>query len=100
MSKEKKKEQGKGQSRDSVSLASPSVTFSLPEMTSEPTMVLGLCLSNLRLSEKEYQLLGNDLKSSIKEAIMETIVESGWDKDEPLAFHFVLSFPKDETLVH
>lgn len=99
MSKEKKRERGKDQGRDSAAL-SPSVTFSLPELTSEPTMVLGLCLSNLRLSEKEYQLLGNDLKSSIKKAIMETMVESGWDKDEPLAFHFILSFPKSETLVH
>ena len=94
MSKEKKREQGQGSS------AGPSVTFSLPELTSEPTMVLGLCMSNLRLSEKEYQLLGNDLKSSIKEAIMETMVDSGWDKDEPLAFHFILSYPKSEALVH
>lgn len=95
MSKEEKGGEGKASFA-----ASPGVTFHLPSLTSEPTLVLGLCLSNLRLSEKEYQLLGNDLKSSIKEAIMETMVESGWDKDEPLAFHFVLSYPKDETLVH
>ena len=87
-------------SKKKQGMVQPNAAFSLSDFSSEPTIAVGICMTNLRLSEKEYQLLGNDLKSSIREAIMKTMVDSGWDKDETLVFQFTSSYPQDENILH
>lgn len=61
----------------------------------EPTVLLGCMLQNWRLDFSKYKEVSKLLQSSIKQAIIQVIIDEGLPVDS-LDFEFQLSFPVDE----
>lgn len=91
MSREKKEGQA---SRIQANASQHILTFEWQD-SGEPTVLLGCMLQNWRLDFPRYKEVSKLLQSSIKQAIIQTIIDEGLPVDS-LDFEFQLSFPMDE----
>lgn len=90
--RERKKSEGPG--RIQANASRHTLTFEWQD-SGEPTVLLGCMLQNWRLDFPRYKEVSKLLQSSIKQAIIQTIIEENLPM-ESLDFEFQLSFPMDE----